>query len=213
MELEDDNVKPTIAVCTPEASPTSTSSGSQCHSLPCKMEYSGRAPVEVFFAPHLIPTTDSTGDNHDNKDTSNMYAAHFRGRQLLATEPYQHARIAATKTEASPTTTKMQGRLLELHACHSSTSPEKIQVVAQFDGIWQWQHESEPRRAANAAATLAEKNRVVAAMQWCDVAHAVCTAGVVVDLYIYVGGKCSMLYCGIGSIQRFLSPLFSCPYQ
>ena len=136
-----------------------------------------------------------------------MYAAQFRGRQLLATEPYQHARITATKTEASPTTTKMQGRLLELHACHSSTSPEKVQVVAQFDGIWQWQHESEPRRAANAAATLAEKNRVVAAMQWCDVAHAVCTAGVVVDLYIYMGGKCctvTLVRCNDFSHHFFL---------
>jgi len=84
-----------------------------CYSLPCKLEYSGRAPVEVYFSPQLVMVMDDDNvrmktqqpENQQNNEKVSIYSAHFRGRQVLATNPYQHQHYNITAATTSTTTT------------------------------------------------------------------------------------------------------------
>ena len=153
----------------------------QCHSLPCKVDFTGRAPVEVYFSPQLVSDGSSTnqeeGKNTEESKDDRIYSVHFRGRQLLAKEPYQHPLPATCTTgennssndQKTATAIRMQGRLLEIDACKARTSQDKIKVKGTFRSILEWKHECEPAVLRNSAAD----SRVRAALQWCDVAQAV----------------------------------------
>lgn len=137
-----------------------------CHSLPCNIGYSGRAPVEVYFAPQLL-TSDTTSKDGLVVKEDRVFAAQFRGRQLLAAEPYRH-------TPASTNSTILQqGRLLEINGTKARTSEGKVQVKAKFSAIHEWKHEYDPDVVRQNATS--NNSRVRAAMEWCDVAHAVST--------------------------------------
>ena len=142
----------------------------QCHSLPCKVDFSGRAPVEVYFSPQLVV-------GEEGKEEDRIYSAHFRGRQLLSTEAYQHSSAFDTTSNDTTTTTshRMQGRLLEIDVCQARNSADKIKVKERFGSIMEWKHECEPMVLRNAAAAVDHTSRVRTAMEWCDVAHAVRT--------------------------------------
>lgn len=135
----------------------------ECHSLPCNIDFAGRAPVEVYFTPHLV-SDDTNQGNSENRHTK-VYSSQFRGRQLLALDPMrQHSNSVP-----------IQGRLLEVDACKPSSSDEKIQVKGKFSSIFEWKHENEP---AVLQSSSLDKSRVGAALQWCDVAQVVSNVGV-----------------------------------
>lgn len=150
----------------------------QCHSLPCKVDFSGRAPVEVYFSPQIVGEDRKLEEKKDQ-----IYSAHFRGRQLLAAEPYLHSSPTAMTTEGAGAATgtdatthhRMQGRLLEIDACKPRTSEDKIKVKATFGSILEWKHECEPVVVRNTVAAVDHTSRVRTALEWCDVAHAVRT--------------------------------------
>jgi hypothetical protein len=132
-----------------------------CHSLPSNIGYSGRAPVEVYFAPQLL-TSDLTSKDGVVLKEDRVFAAQFRGRPLLAAEPYQHAQASTNAT------VQQQGRLLEIDGTKARTSGRKVQVRAKFTAIHEWKHEYDPDVVRKNASR--NNTRVRAAMEWCDVA-------------------------------------------
>ena len=147
-----------------------------CHSLPCNIDYSGRAQVEVYFSPQLIPTSEATSNNDPMVPTiqeDRVYSAQFRGRQLLAAEPYQHTSSVHDVANPNPVQ-QQQGRLLEIDATKGQSSKGVVRVKAKFSNIHEWKHEYDPDvvRRNN---VIGHQSRVRAALEWCDVAHAVST--------------------------------------
>jgi hypothetical protein len=143
-----------------------------CHSMPCNIGFSGRAPVEVYFMPQLLLTSDTTTSKDgllSVKEDSRVFAAQFRGRQLLAAEPYRHTPALSTNS----TIVQQQGRLLEIDGAKARNSEGKVQVRAKFNAIHEWKHEFDPDVVLMNASS--NNSRVRAAMEWCDVAHAVST--------------------------------------
>lgn len=140
----------------------STRNDCQCHMLPCKIEFTGRAPVEVYFSPHLVSGQGTTNEaNEDSEGQGDrVYGSQFRGRQLLATDPYQPS-----------TGTIIQGRLLEVDAHIAKSSEDRVQVKGKFTSVLEWKHESDPAVLRNSSSN--QNSRVRAAMKWFDVAHAV----------------------------------------
>jgi hypothetical protein len=126
-------------------------SETECHALPCNIEFTGRAPVKVYFTPHSVK-------NREN-ESARIYSAQFRGRQLLAVDPQQNHQGVS-----------MQGRLLEVDPCKPKTSEERIKVKGKFGSIFEWKHECEPAVLENSSAN---NSRVRTALDWCDVARAV----------------------------------------
>ncbi|CAB9513330.1 Ribonuclease H2 non-catalytic subunit (Ylr154p-like) [Seminavis robusta] len=135
---------------TSEAPTTEENDCQPCHSLPCKIDFNGRAPVEVYFSPQEIP--------HEKNDDAIVCAAQFRGRQLLAVKPPPHQQ------------TTMAGRLLEIDACKARNSEGKVRVKAKFNSILEWKHEHDIGTVQNNHSS--GNSRVRTAMEWCDVAHA-----------------------------------------
>lgn len=127
----------------------------QCHLLPCNIDFNGRADVDVYFTTQVVS---------GGAEGSRVLGSQLRGRQLLASEPYQHS----GKTEES--IIPMQGRLLEIDTCKAKTDEGKVRVVEKFTSICEWKHECEPLAMKN---PTYENSRVLASFQWQDVAHAV----------------------------------------
>lgn len=135
-----------------------------CHSIPCNSAFNGRAPVEVYFTTQLVSEEQPKDENKSKK--TKVFGSQLRGRQLLASEPYQHPQSNAT------TSSPMQGRLLEIDSSKAKSDEGKVRVVEKFQSIYEWKHECEPNVMQNPSY---ENSRVLAAFQWSDVAHAVRT--------------------------------------
>lgn len=114
-----------------------------CHSLPCNIEYSGKAPVNVYFQPAEL---------EDGK----YQAATFRGRGLLA------------KNDVGNSTVKVEGRLLQV-VSSSSSDTKQLKEVATFDQYTEWYHEHQVQ-AVEQRATSA--NRWSTALEWMEIAVA-----------------------------------------
>lgn len=86
-----------------------------CHSLPCSIDYSGRAPVSSFFQP--VPLS----------DPKNVQAATLRGRGLLARHPAipVHGRVVTTSTR-------------------NDTNVKLVKTKERFDGYSEWKHAHQP---------------------------------------------------------------------
>ena len=147
---------------------------SQCHSLPCNIDFNGRAPVSVYFSTHLV-TSESSKDAEKNETTNRVFGSQLRGRQLLASEPYQHH-----------SNTELQGRLLEIDSCKGNSDEGKVRVVGKFNSIYEWKHECEPSLLQN---PTYENSRVLASFQWHDVAHAVRRA----DCFVAFATTCCLI--------------------
>jgi Ribonuclease H2 non-catalytic subunit (Ylr154p-like) len=152
-----------------------------CHILPCKIDYSGPASVDVYFQPTPIPQTKPkrciTVSNDDYKrflngsirpttsdppdigpddDPPKLQAAQFRGRGLMATYPPApvHACVLHLNTSASPQ--------------KSVVAVVEKQAVVKTISEWQHEHlESAVLRTQRSGAT-----RVGRGLEYCRIAAA-----------------------------------------
>jgi hypothetical protein len=78
-----------------------------CHALPCSIEFTGKAPVYLYFQPHPVEndTSSSSGSS-----SASFQAAQFRGRGILATPvavavvvtlPLQHYKADCSQSTAT----------------------------------------------------------------------------------------------------------------
>jgi Ribonuclease H2 non-catalytic subunit (Ylr154p-like) len=153
-----------------------------CHILPCKIDYSGPAPVDVYFQPTPIPQTKPkrciTVSNEDYKkflnglipsrtsaspvvgpgeDPPNLQAAQFRGRGLMATYPPTpvHACVLSLNTNTTG---------------GSSVVVAEVEKQAVVTTISEWQHEH-----LESAVLRTQRNgasRVARGLEFCRVAAA-----------------------------------------
>jgi len=86
--------------------PESSKVTSDCHILPCKIDYAGKAQVEAFFCPAVA---------HDD-----LQAAQFRGRGLLAAAPTRlQARVLTVHPDQGQVVSEMSvGKVSEWHHEH-----------------------------------------------------------------------------------------------
>jgi Ribonuclease H2 non-catalytic subunit (Ylr154p-like) len=152
-----------------------------CHILPCKIQYSGPAPVDVYFQPTPIPqtkpkrcitvsnedyknflngsirpTTSAPPDIRPGDDPPTLQAAHFRGRGLMATYPPApvHACVLHLNTSASPQ--------------KSVVAVVEKQAIVKTISEWQHEHlESAVLRTQRNGAT-----RVARGLEYCRIAAA-----------------------------------------
>lgn len=140
-----------------------------CHALPCSIDFTGRAPVQVYFTPHLVTEKEEDdakeeGKANDKSSPAKVYSAQFRGRQLLALEPKQN------DSDRNNNQLPLHGRLLEVDFCKAKNSEDRVKVKGKFSSIFEWKHECQPAVLQNFSDN---NNRVKAALQWCEVAQAV----------------------------------------
>lgn len=146
-------------------------SSTTCHSLPCTIEYTGKAPVYLYFQPETLTNPAEQADDgaHDADDTTKpaMQAAQFRGRGLLAPA----ATTTSTTSDANATKPAVHGRLLNISSSTSSSNNANttVSVQAHFDTLTDWHHEHQPAAVLQA---LQLNNRSQTATDWFPVASA-----------------------------------------
>jgi hypothetical protein len=121
-----------------------------CHALPCKIEFTGKAPVYLYFQPQSVES-----DASSSSDSSPTFqAAQFRGRGLLACN------------SSSPETT-LHGRMLTVNSDKTA-----VTVQASFDQLTEWHHEHQPAAVQQATKLNKNPSRVQLARDWFSVAAA-----------------------------------------
>jgi hypothetical protein len=115
-----------------------------CHNLPCSIDYKGRAPVDTYFRPAVISTSET-----DDGEQPQYQAAMFRGRGLLA-------------ARAVP----VAGLILQPDSVSDDAGRRNNVVVGTFHEIVEWHHTHQidaiPRHGS----------RVQKAKDWMEVAAA-----------------------------------------
>jgi len=135
------------------SAPTSTT----CHALPCNIEYTGKAPVDVYFRPAPIIHDEERGDGEQQH--SSFQAATLRGRGLLA-------------ENCSDPNMVVHGRLLSVIDGHGGADPNKkqqrvLETVATFDRLTEWHHEH--------LVQTKKESRLRTALDWMETAAALHT--------------------------------------
>jgi hypothetical protein len=140
-----------------------------CHALPCNIEFTGKAPVYLYFQPHPVESNNTDNDtstantsSSSSSSTTCLQAAQFRGRGLLA-------------CTSSPQET-VHGRLLQVHDKNSSSNNNTggVSVQASFEHLTEWHHEHQP---AAVHAAMQKHDRVKLARDWFPVAAALHAPG------------------------------------
>jgi len=118
---------------------------SECHILPCAVDYTGPAPVRRYFRPQTLEPRRRRGDPL-------VQAAQFRGRGLLA----------------GPAVA-VSGQVWELEdRKHDHGAPtQTVHRLAQFSRVTEWQH-------AHLVEQVQQQhgNRVQRALEWMELAAA-----------------------------------------
>ena len=132
-------------------------SATTCHALPCKIEFTGKAPVYLYFQPQSVEsgTSSSTGSS-----STSFQAAQFRGRGLLA----------CNNSSNSPTNspeTAMHGRMLTVNSDKTG-----VTVQASFDHLTEWHHEHQPAAVQQATKLNKNPSRIQLARDWFSIAAA-----------------------------------------
>jgi len=125
---------------------TNDSSTTTCHALPCDIDYTGKAPVYLYFRPQPLQDT----PNAVNNDKTAQLAAQFRGRGLLAAAP-----------------TAVHGRMLTVN--NNNHIDNTVTVSASFSHCTEWHHE---HQSAQVKLNVQHFDRVTAATNWFPIAAA-----------------------------------------
>jgi hypothetical protein len=149
--------------------PSGSSSASECHALPCNIDFSGKAPTDVYFRPTKVVDdhTNEAAEVKNGKGTSvfpQYQAATFRGRGLLAIQ---------NNDDGPSSTQALEGRFLQVGDA-SSTNPNEeqiIQQVAQFSQMTEWYHDHD-LTSVEQKSSRPENSRVQTAMDWIETAEA-----------------------------------------
>jgi hypothetical protein len=129
-----------------------------CHALPCKIEFTGKAPVYLYFQPQSVEN-DTTSSSSGISSTS-FQAAQFRGRGLLACN-------SSSKSPTHPPETALHGRMLTVNSDKTGVS-----VQASFEHLTEWHHEHQPAAVQQATKLNKNPNRVQLARDWISIAAA-----------------------------------------
>jgi hypothetical protein len=137
-----------------------------CHALPCKIEFTGRAPVHLYFQPQSVEndTSSSSGSS-----STSFQAAQFRGRGLLACSN-STGTVSSSSSSISPTNppeTALHGRMLAVNSDKTG-----ISVQASFEHLTEWHHEHQPAAVQQATKLNKNPSRVQLARDWFSVAAA-----------------------------------------
>jgi hypothetical protein len=135
-----------------------------CHALPCNIEFTGKAPVYLYFQPHSVEndTSSSTGSS-----SASFQAAQFRGRGLLACSSNTGSSSSSSDSPTHPPETALQGRLLTVNSDKTGVS-----VQASFEHLTEWHHEHQPAALQQATQLNKNPNRVQLARDWFPIAAA-----------------------------------------
>lgn len=131
-----------------------------CHSLPCKIEFTGKAPVCLYFQPQSVENDTSSNSNSGSSSTL-FQAAQFRGRGLLAFSS------SSNSPPTHPQETELHGRLLTVNSDKTGVS-----VQATFEHLTEWHHEHQPAAVHQATKLNKNPNRVQLARDWFAIAAA-----------------------------------------
>jgi hypothetical protein len=128
-----------------------------CHALPCKIEFTGKAPVYLYFQPQSVEndTSSSIGSS-----SASFQAAQFRGRGLLACNNSSNSPTHAPESE-------LHGRMLTVNSDKTSVS-----VQASFEHLTEWHHEHQPAAVQQATKLNKNPSRVQLARDWFSIATA-----------------------------------------
>jgi hypothetical protein len=137
-----------------------------CHALPCSIEFTGKAPVYLYFQPH--PVENDTSSSSGSSSTS-FQAAQFRGRGLLAcsSNTISNTGSGSSDSPTHPPEKALQGRLLAVNSDKTGVS-----VQATFEHLTEWHHEHQPAALQQATQPNKNPNRVQLARDWFPVAAA-----------------------------------------
>lgn len=133
---------------------------SECHILPCTVDYTGPAPVRRYFQPQTLSSRRGrTGD-------APVQAAQFRGRGLLA-----------------GTAVAVSGQVWELEDCKDDdgrTTERNVTRLAQFSHVTEWQHahlveQVQQQQQQKPTSVRSDGNRVQRAREWMELAAALHT--------------------------------------
>lgn len=127
-----------------------------CHALPCKIEFTGKAPVYLYFQPQSVENDASSSSD----STASLQAAQFRGRGLLACN-------TSSYSPTDPPETALHGRMLTVNSDKTGVS-----VQASFEQLTEWHHEHQPAAVQQAAKLNKNPSRVQRARNWFSVAAA-----------------------------------------
>jgi hypothetical protein len=128
-----------------------------CHALPCKIEFTGKAPVYLYFQPQSQSVENDTNSSSGSSSTS-FQAAQFRGRGLLACN---------SSNAPTPPETALHGRMLTVNSDKTGVS-----VQASFEHLTEWHHEHQPAAVQQASKLSKNPSRVQLAQDWFSVAAA-----------------------------------------
>jgi hypothetical protein len=125
-----------------------------CHGLPCNIDYTGRAPVDVYFRPTALP---------DGK----FQAATFRGRGLLANAPVEEGSMNDNESNTNPS---LNGYLFEIVS--AEVGEKQLRSVASFDRFTEWHHEHHLNTVAQKESASQGCTRLGNALDWIEIATA-----------------------------------------
>jgi hypothetical protein len=128
-----------------------------CHGLPCNIDYTGRAPIDVFFRPTALP---------DGK----FQAATFRGRGLLANAPVDDDGTVNDTNVESNTNPSLNGHLFEIVSAEGGG--KQLRSVASFDRFTEWHHEHHLKSVAQKESASHGCTRLGNALDWIEIAAA-----------------------------------------
>jgi hypothetical protein len=142
---------------------------SVCHALPCKIEFTGKAPVYLYFQPHAVEndtSSSSSSSSSSGSSSSSFQAAQFRGRGLLACSS-SSTTDSSSNSPTHPQEPVLHGRLLAVNSDKTGVS-----VQANFEHLTEWHHEHQPAAVQQATKLNKNPNRVQLARDWFSVAAA-----------------------------------------
>lgn len=136
---------------------------SECHILPCSLDFTGPAPVRRYFQPQTLQSRRSSSSSSSTGDAP-VQAAQFRGRGLLA----------------GPAVA-VSGQVWELEDRRDDSNPggTAITCLAQFSHVTEWQHahlveqvQQQQQQQQQPTLVRSDGNRVQRALEWMELAAA-----------------------------------------
>jgi hypothetical protein len=140
-------------------------SATTCHALPCNIEFTGKAPVYLYFQPHSV---ESDASSSSGSSSNSFQAAQFRGRGLLAcSNSNSTVADSSSNSPTHPQETELHGRMLTVNSDKTGVS-----VQASFEHLTEWHHEHQPAAVHQATKLNKNPNRVQLARDWFPIAAA-----------------------------------------
>jgi len=131
------------------------STSTTCHALPCNIDYTGKAPVEVYFRPAPVLVQGESGDD-EAQQPPKYQAATLRGRGLLAS-----AVNNSVGGSSAGSSCQIQGCVLA-----KDDSGQQLKTVTHFETLTEWHHEHSP------VALAQKESRLRTAVDWLETAAA-----------------------------------------